>query len=111
MTLDRETKYVLSALTGAVLLVGGLVVLVTSDKEATPQVEVTTTAPLPPPPPVTVPKADRFPLVFDRVLKHEGGATYTNHPADPGGPTKYGITIHDVRKYLKPGATASDVKK
>jgi len=44
------------------------------------------------------------------VLVSEGGARYTNHPNDPGGPTKYGITIHDVRKYLKPGASAADVR-
>lgn len=44
------------------------------------------------------------------TLVSEGGALYTNHPADPGGPTKYGITIHDVRKYLNPAATAADVK-
>jgi lysozyme family protein len=43
-----------------------------------------------------------------RLLAHEGG--YTNHPSDPGGPTNFGITIFDYRKYLKPGATAADVK-
>lgn len=43
-----------------------------------------------------------------RLLAHEGG--YTNHPSDPGGPTNFGITIHDYRKYVKPGATAADVK-
>lgn len=43
-----------------------------------------------------------------RLLAHEGG--YTNHPADPGGPTNFGITIHDYRRYVKPGATAADVK-
>lgn len=42
------------------------------------------------------------------VLAHEGG--YSNHPADPGGPTKFGITIYDYRKYVKPDATAADVK-
>jgi lysozyme family protein len=42
-----------------------------------------------------------------RLLVHEGG--YTNHPSDPGGPTNFGITIHDYRKYVKPGATAADV--
>lgn len=42
------------------------------------------------------------------LLQHEGG--YTNHPEDPGGPTNYGITIFDYRKYVKPGATAADVK-
>lgn len=43
-----------------------------------------------------------------RVLAHEGG--YTNHPSDPGGPTNWGITIYDARKYWKSGATAEDVK-
>jgi lysozyme family protein len=43
-----------------------------------------------------------------RLLAHEGG--YTNHPADPGGPTNFGITIHDYRRYVKPGASAADVK-
>src|SRR5215217_7519509 len=43
-----------------------------------------------------------------RVLKSEGG--YTNHPSDPGGPTNFGITIHDARKYWKPGATAADLR-
>jgi lysozyme family protein len=42
------------------------------------------------------------------VFPHEGG--YTNHPADPGGPTNWGITIYDARKYWKPDATAADVK-
>ena len=44
-----------------------------------------------------------------RLLVHEGG--YTNHPADPGGPTNFGITIYDYRKYVKPGATAADVQR
>ncbi len=43
-----------------------------------------------------------------RLLVHEGG--YTNHPSDPGGPTNFGITIGDYRKYVKPGASAADVK-
>jgi len=43
-----------------------------------------------------------------RVFADEGG--YSNDAADPGGPTKYGITIIDVRKYLNAGATASDVR-
>ncbi len=42
------------------------------------------------------------------TLDYEGG--YSNDPGDPGGPTKYGITIHDVRAYLKADATAADVK-
>jgi lysozyme family protein len=43
-----------------------------------------------------------------RLLRHEGG--YTNHPSDPGGPTNFGITIYDYRKYVKANATAADVK-
>lgn len=43
-----------------------------------------------------------------RLLLHEGG--YTNHPSDPGGPTNFGITIYDYRKYVKPNAIAADVK-
>lgn len=43
-----------------------------------------------------------------RLLVHEGG--YTNNPHDPGGPTNFGITIYDYRKYVKPGASAADVR-
>jgi lysozyme family protein len=42
------------------------------------------------------------------LLAHEGG--YSNHPSDPGGPTKFGITIFDYRKHIKPDATAADVR-
>jgi lysozyme family protein len=41
------------------------------------------------------------------ALAHEGG--YTDDPRDPGGPTRYGITIADYRRYAKPDATAADV--
>lgn len=51
-------------------------------------------------------------LDFDQdtrlLLRSEGG--YCNDPGDPGGPTNYGITIFDVRKYVKANATAQDVK-
>src|SRR3990167_11046994 len=43
------------------------------------------------------------------VFPHEGG--YTNHPSDPGGPTNWGITITDARKYWKSNATAADVRE
>jgi lysozyme family protein len=42
------------------------------------------------------------------VLEQEGG--YSNDPGDPGGPTKYGITIIDARMYWKHDATAADVR-
>jgi lysozyme family protein len=51
---------------------------------------------------------DNFEEALRRLLAHEGG--YTNHPSDPGGPTKFGITIADYRKYVKPASTAADVK-
>jgi hypothetical protein len=48
------------------------------------------------------------PAMEQGVFPHEGG--YTNDPRDPGGPTNWGITIYDARKYWKPTATAADVK-
>jgi lysozyme family protein len=35
---------------------------------------------------------DNFPAYVEAVLLLEGGPTYTNNPADDGGPTKFGIT-------------------
>lgn len=52
--------------------------------------------------------ASTYDEALRRLLAHEGG--YTNHPSDPGGPTNYGITIADYRKYVKPNATAADVR-
>ena len=49
-----------------------------------------------------------FPKSLEYVFAWEGG--YTNHPADPGGPTNWGITIADARHYWKADATAADVK-
>lgn len=47
--------------------------------------------------------------VIKLVLESEGG--YSNDAGDPGGPTMYGITIWDVRKYVKSDADADDVKR
>ena len=35
-------------------------------------------------------QAMNFDIAFERLIGHEGG--YVDHPADPGGRTKYGIT-------------------
>jgi lysozyme family protein len=52
--------------------------------------------------------AQSFDEALRRLLAHEGG--YTNDAADPGGPTNFGITIADYRKYVKPNASAGDVR-
>lgn len=49
-----------------------------------------------------------YDAALKKVLAHEGG--YTNHPSDPGGPTNFGITIHDYRRYINKNGTALDVK-
>lgn len=46
--------------------------------------------------------------ILGNVLEWEGG--YSNDEGDSGGPTKYGITIHDARLYWKKNATAADVR-
>jgi lysozyme family protein len=43
------------------------------------------------------------------LLIHEGG--YSNHPDDPGGPTNWGITLADARRYWKGDAIADDVRQ
>lgn len=52
--------------------------------------------------------ASTYDEALRRLLVSEGG--YTNHPSDPGGPTNFGITLADFRKYIKPDATAADVR-
>lgn len=47
-------------------------------------------------------------VCIQECLKWEGG--YTNNAADPGGPTNWGITIADAKRYWKKDATAADVK-
>lgn len=49
-----------------------------------------------------------YAVSLDRLLKDEGG--YTDHPSDPGGPTNFGITLADARRYWKGNATAADVR-
>ncbi len=42
------------------------------------------------------------------IVAREGG--YVNDPDDPGGPTKYGVTLATLRG-LRPGATLADLKR
>lgn len=52
--------------------------------------------------------ASSYDEALRRLLAHEGG--YVNHPSDPGGPTNFGITLVDYRRYRKSDATAADVR-
>jgi type VI secretion system secreted protein VgrG len=46
---------------------------------------------------------------LDVVLRHEG-SRYTDDPHDPGGPTRWGVTLGTLRQ-IRPGATPSDVAR
>jgi lysozyme family protein len=37
---------------------------------------------------------------FAFTMRWEGGDAYTNDPADPGGPTKYGVTLRTLRDFF-----------
>lgn len=50
-----------------------------------------------------------YDICFDRVIAHEGG--YANHPADPGGPTNWGVTQTTLSRWRKYPCTAADVKR
>ncbi len=45
------------------------------------------------------------------ILKAEGWDAYTNHPADKGGPTKWGITLAAWEGYVGTPVLAADVKE
>jgi lysozyme family protein len=49
-----------------------------------------------------------FDLAIPVILAHEG-TTYTDDPADPGGATRWGITLRTLRG-VRPGATKEDVR-
>jgi lysozyme family protein len=52
----------------------------------------------------------RFDACMPFIFKAEGG--YADNPADPGGPTNYGITLATLRAYEgDPNLTAENVKK
>lgn len=56
-------------------------------------------------------KGANFKRSVFNTLVHEGGAQYTNNPHDPGGPTKYGITLADYRLHINSKGTAKDVRE
>lgn len=43
----------------------------------------------------------QFGPAVDVVLRNEGGAKVSNHPADPGGTTKYGISLRFLKSVAK----------
>lgn len=47
-----------------------------------------------------------------QLKAREGGAKFTNHPADRGGPTKYGVTAETLGRFRRLGraATADEVR-
>lgn len=47
--------------------------------------------------------------VIDRIIDREG-SRYTNHPADRGGPTRWGITLATLKRACNANATAEDVR-
>lgn len=46
--------------------------------------------------------------IIDGLIAHEGG--YVDHPADRGGPTKYGITRKTLAAWRKRAVTAAQVR-
>jgi Glycosyl hydrolase 108/Predicted Peptidoglycan domain len=54
--------------------------------------------------------SSRFDACMPFIFKAEGG--YSDNPADPGGPTNFGITLATLRAYEgAPNLTAEDVQK
>lgn len=51
---------------------------------------------------------ERVKEILELVIEREGG--YVNHPADRGGPTKYGITQKTLSAYFGRPASIDDVK-
>jgi lysozyme family protein len=47
--------------------------------------------------------------IIDDILRREG-STFTDHPADKGGPTRYGITQAKLAEWFKHPVTREDVE-
>jgi len=45
--------------------------------------------------PDTIQPHDHFPEALAHILRHEGG--YVDHPSDPGGASKYGMSLRTLR--------------
>ena len=52
--------------------------------------------------------SDHFLAAVALVLRHEGG--FVNHPKDPGGATKYGITLQTLADWRQRAVSAKDVR-
>ena len=52
---------------------------------------------------------ETYEKAITQVFKDEGG--YTNESTDPGGPTNWGITLHDAQTFWKSGATSEDIRQ
>jgi lysozyme family protein len=77
--------------------------------QAAPQAAARVQAPAPAKP-ADQQGSSRFDACMPFIFKAEGG--YSDNPADPGGPTNFGITLATLRAYQgDPNLTADDVKK
>jgi len=76
--------------------------------QAAPQAAAPVQAPAPAKP-ADQQGSSRFDVCMPFIFKAEGG--YADNPADPGGPTNFGITLATLRAYEgAPNLTADDVK-
>lgn len=55
--------------------------------------------------------ASTFDAVLPFTIREEGGAAYTNDPADAGGPTKFGITLATLQSWREADCMAEDVEQ